>query len=91
MTIRPQSRQERWRARNPLKSWAHSATRSAIRRGLIVPKPCEVCGDPKAEAHHPDYRRPLVVKWWCRRHHKQHHHGRLAEPVPGDLFAGNGP
>lgn len=66
------SRQQAWRERNPLAIWAHAATRSAIRRGLIVPQPCEVCGA-KAEAHHPDHADPLRVQWLCRIHHKRLH------------------
>jgi hypothetical protein len=54
-------------------TWAHSATRSGIRRGLLQPQPCSVCGEPKAEAHHDDYERPLHVVWLCRAHHKQLH------------------
>ena len=65
--------QEAWRLRHLQATWAHSATRSAIRRGLIQPQPCAVCGDPKAEAHHPDYDRPLLVEWLCRKHHKAAH------------------
>ncbi|SHJ19687.1 hypothetical protein SAMN05444000_1069 [Shimia gijangensis] len=67
------SRQERWRQRNPKKVWAHVATQSALRRGLIDRQPCAICSDEKAEAHHPDYDRPLMVQWLCRKHHKQAH------------------
>ena len=73
-TKRKHKRQEKWRERNPKKYWAHSATRSAIRRGLLNPAPCAVCGDPKAEAHHPDYDRPLLVQWLCRKHHRAVHY-----------------
>lgn len=69
----PQTRQERWRARNPLANWAHAATRTAIRLGLLKPQPCVVCGSPDAEAHHPDHRDPLRVEWLCRAHHKALH------------------
>ena len=72
MTEKP-SRQEKWRARHPMATWAHSATRSGIRRGLLQPQPCSVCGEAKAEAHHPDYERPLQVVWLCRPCHKRHH------------------
>lgn len=68
-----QTRQEKWRERNPVATWAHSATRSAIRRGIIQPEPCSVCGEPKAEAHHPDHREPLRVIWLCRPCHKAEH------------------
>lgn len=69
---KPRNKQEAWRERNPLATWAHGATRSAIRRGLIVPQPCEVCGC-SAEAHHPDHANPLHVQWLCRSHHKRLH------------------
>jgi len=69
---KPRNRQEAWRERNPLATWAHGATRSAIRRGLITPQPCEICGA-TAEAHHPDHTDPLRVQWLCRIHHKRLH------------------
>lgn len=72
MTV-PRTRQERWRARNPLATWAHSATRSAIRRGLLERQPCERCGAEAVDAHHPDHRQPLDVVWLCRRCHRHHH------------------
>lgn len=65
--------QRKWRERNPLADWAHNATRSAVRRGLIKRQPCEVCGEEKAEAHHPDYLDPLKVVWLCKPHHKAEH------------------
>ena len=38
------TRQAAWAERNPLKRWAHGATRSAIKRGLLVPLDrCEDC------------------------------------------------
>jgi hypothetical protein len=65
--------QARWHDQNPIAGWAHSATRSAIRKGLIARQPCGVCGAEPADAHHADHRRPLDVQWLCRRHHRQHH------------------
>lgn len=65
--------QARWRARNPLKHWAHSATRTALRLGLIAKEPCAVCGACEAEAHHPDHLNHLAVVWLCRAHHKALH------------------
>ena len=38
--------------------------------------PCEVCGDPKADKHHPDYSKPLEVVYLCRLHHVKEH-GKL--------------
>lgn len=74
MTSSPDpSRQAKWRQRNPIAAWAHAATRSAIRRGILERKPCEVCGDPKTDAHHPDWTQPLLTIWLCRKHHKAEH------------------
>jgi hypothetical protein len=67
------SRQAKWRERNPLKRWAHIATASALRRGIISRRPCEVCGAEPAEAHHDDHTNPLKVRWLCRLHHKAEH------------------
>jgi len=52
---------------DPFKTKVRNAAR------VLVPEPCEVCGD-KAERHHPDYTQPLLVKWLCRRHHAEVHH-----------------
>lgn len=60
--------------RDPLKVWARKATRSAMNWGLLERKPCEVCGEQKSDAHHPDYRNPLGVQWLCRQHHMEAHH-----------------
>jgi hypothetical protein len=73
------ARQARWRERNPLARWAHVATASAIRRGILTPEPCRVCGKEPAEAHHPDHRNPLAVEWYCRLHHKAEHQRLKAE------------
>lgn len=72
-------RQLKWRERNPEKVWAHVALKSALRRGLVIQRPCEVCGDQHSEAHHPDYSRPAHVMWLCRKHHKAEHRRLRAE------------
>lgn len=41
--------------------------------GTLRRNPCEVCGAPKAEAHHDDYAQPLAVRWLCRTCHRQWH------------------
>jgi len=28
-----------------------------------------VCGEPKSQMHHPDYSKPLVIRWMCLEHH----------------------
>lgn len=45
----------------------------AIRSGKITRLPCEVCGNPKSQAHHDDYSKPLDVKWKCQKHHSEIH------------------
>lgn len=46
---------------------------SAIKRGILVKQPCEVCRSPHVEAHHADYSQPLAVSWLCRQHHREAH------------------
>lgn len=65
--------QARWSDRNPKARWAHSALRSALKRGLIAKEPCERCGATEVDGHHEDYDRPMVVRWLCRKDHKQEH------------------
>lgn len=68
--------QAKWKMKNPKAIWAHAALRSAIRKGLITRKNCEVCGDPATDGHHEDYDRPMLVRWLCRKHHREQHHKR---------------
>lgn len=63
---------QKWREFNALKRAAHVIVGNAIRKGIITKLPCFVCGR-KAEAHHPDYDRPLDVIWLCPKHHKEAH------------------
>ncbi|MBB3288760.1 MULTISPECIES: hypothetical protein [unclassified Rhizobium] len=72
------TRQAKWSLAHPKERWAHSALRSALKRGLIEKRPCQVCGSEDSEAHHPDYDRPMLVEWYCRTHHKAEHR-RLLE------------
>lgn len=57
---------------------AHAAVARAVKRGDLVPEPCEVCGERVALAHHDDYEQRLVVRWLCDSHHRYWH---LAHPV----------
>ena len=61
-----------WTAKYPERKKAQTLLASAVCKGLVHRHPCWVCGD-KAEAHHPDYSRPLDVVWLCPAHHKQTH------------------
>ena len=75
--------------RYPEKYAARLKCHRAIKRGELVPQPCElvpqpceVCGDSKVEAHHDSYDAPLEVRWLCKRDHEAHHtaeHRRLRE------------
>lgn len=52
------------------KTKARDLVYQAVRKGELTREPCEVCGDPKSQAHHEDYARPLEVRWLCQEHHK---------------------
>lgn len=63
---------EKWRKDHPDRKNAHTKLRRAVKNGVVKQQPCWVCGE-KAEAHHPDYSRPLDVVWLCTIHHRQAH------------------
>lgn len=68
-------RQNAYVARNRVKTNARALVRYHLKAGNIVRLPCEVCGCPKSEAHHPDHTKALEVQWLCRPHHmRQHDH-----------------
>lgn len=48
-------------------------TNAAMKIGVLVKQPCEVCGEQVVDAHHDDYAKPLDVRWLCRTHHNEHH------------------
>lgn len=62
-----------WKKAHPDRRTAHSKVGSALRSGRLTRLPCWVCGQDRAEAHHPDYSMPLDVVWLCREHHAQLH------------------
>ena len=53
-----------------LQARASGLVRKAIRNGVLVRQPCEVCGSEPSDAHHDDYEKPLDVRWLCRLHHR---------------------
>lgn len=61
-----------------------SIVAKAKRHGILVPQPCEECGDEKENdprlivAHHDDYAKPLDVRWLCRMHHHWWHQDNTA-------------
>jgi uncharacterized OB-fold protein len=64
---------QEYRDRNPDKIKAQSSIANAVRDGKILRKPCEKCGNPVSQAHHPDYSKPLEVVWLCVKHHREIH------------------
>jgi len=57
-----------------IKRHARTLVNSEIRKGFLIPLPCEVCGgNSNIEAHHDDYSKPLHVRWLCVIHHREHH------------------
>lgn len=89
--------QREWRKQNPLteeqkfKAIVRSKTKMRIRRGLLIPYPCEVCSENKVEAHHPDYNKPYDVRWLCFKHHREFHkQQRLNEQQNFKENAGDG-
>lgn len=59
--------------RNPEKIKAKNAINNAIAYGKMDRGACEICGESNADGHHPDYSKPLDVKWLCHQHHMDHH------------------
>ena len=55
----------------------HDVTEKAIKKGILIPEKCEVCGEytfmkdgrAAVQAHHDDYNKPLSVRWLCQKHH----------------------
>jgi hypothetical protein len=52
---------------------ARQAVANAVRDNKLHKRPCKRCGSEKAEAHHPDYSKPLEVEWLCRPCHLVDH------------------
>lgn len=67
------------KARDPLKTRARRLVRNRVFRGTLTKLPCEICGDPKSQAHHENYSQPLDIKWLCAKHHKEAHTPKTTE------------
>lgn len=72
-TIKKYLASQKHRTKYPQKTEARRLMTSAIRRGKLKRKPCQVCGLKKVDGHHPDYSRPLFIMWLCRKHHAEWH------------------
>lgn len=59
---------------------------NAIKRGMLVKMPCEICGITESiDAHHDDYSRALDVRWLCKKHHMEHHKSERDLNFKGDI------
>lgn len=66
----------RWDSENEYAQQKRRARRlliAAINTGRVERKPCEKCGNPKSEGHHPDYSKALEVVWLCHADHAVEH------------------
>lgn len=62
---------------------ARQAVARAIRLGKLKRGRCEKCGTRRdVHGHHPNYSRPLHVRWLCRSHHEALH----AQKNPGNDY-----
>jgi hypothetical protein len=63
----------RYRSKScPKKLRARNQVSAAIYLGKLKRLPCEICGA-LAEAHHPNYNKPLEIRWLCLVHHRAEH------------------
>lgn len=68
-----------WRKTHPLTSDQKRKVNSRsyanvyLKRGKLLRKACECCGEENSQIHHPDYDKPLKVVWLCRSCHLKLH------------------
>lgn len=68
---------QEYKKRNPKKQKSRVIFHKALKKGVIIKRPCQVCGEEKSHGHHTNYNKPLEVMWLCAQHHKDAHYGRL--------------
>ena len=66
-------KRRRIKKKYPQKHKARRIVYLAIKSDKLTRQPCQVCGNPKVEAHHDDYSKPLDVRWLCHKHHREVH------------------
>jgi hypothetical protein len=75
------------RVKWPEKMRARNIIDKMLIAGTLQRQPCEVCGTTeRIHAHHPDYFKPLEVRWLCAKHHKAEHM-RLAKEEENGIRA----
>ena len=66
--------------------WPGSLVFNRVHRGKMERKPCEVCGNPKVEAHHHkgyDGQNAYDVRWLCLQHHRNPRRNFLTRSCSG--------
>lgn len=71
------SYEQNHRRKNPEKYKARMMVGNAIRDRRLIPLPCQNCGNPKSQAHHKDYSKPLDVDWLCFKCHREIEHNQI--------------
>lgn len=63
------------RRRKPWQIVAHKSLNKAVAAGVVVRKPCEICGNARSYGHHNSYLPEdyLKVTWFCQSHHRAWH------------------
>lgn len=56
-----------------IKNLARRYTNLAVLRGELTREPCAICGKEQGEAHHLDYRKPIMIVWLCADCHRELH------------------
>ena len=64
---------KKWRNEDKRRQSAHNKVSRAVKAGLLVRKPCKICGRVDSYAHHESYDKPLDVVFYCQPHHKERH------------------
>lgn len=62
-----------------IKNMARWYTNHEIRSGRINREPCAICGKEQGQAHHADYKQPLLIVWLCADCHWGIHRKKLGE------------
>ena len=75
------SAQRKRRIVSPEKYKARNAVSNALRDGRLKKECCQNCGNPKSQAHHDDYSKPLDVKWLCFKCHRETKHNQVVTAI----------
>ena len=73
--------QKRHRAKHPDRDAARQAVNRGVRNKTVKKLPCCYCGNPKSQAHHHDYSKPLDVRWVCFKCHREKEHDQTTTPI----------